>query len=135
MRAGYFMAHPSISSRSRISLSLIGEHKVEACLVIVITEGGLHDLVGRGDAGTTTDEANVVNLVLDLADLEVTASVVLDMTSRAFRFHRIANLERFEVLAHFAAVREARVHVGEVDLDDEVEVALLVVVRGRGVRT
>lgn len=45
---------------------LVGQHKVEAGLVIVITEGGLHDLVGGGDAGTTADEAHLIYLVFHL---------------------------------------------------------------------
>merc|ERR1712100_736746 len=100
---------------------------MEAGLVVVVTEGGLHYLVRRCDACATTDEPHVVDLVVNFADLEAATAHVLDVTNRPFGLDRIADFQRLKVLTHLAAVRKLRVFVREVDLDDEVEEPLLVV--------
>mmetsp|Transcript_22396 Transcript_22396/g.32805 ORF Transcript_22396/g.32805 Transcript_22396/m.32805 type:complete len:252 (+) Transcript_22396:125-880(+) len=96
---------------------LVGVQEEKFGGIIGVLECLLHDLVGRCDASSAADEAQLLNHSLVLVDLDPPVAKVREVSDGALDVNRVAKLERLEVLRHFAAVREARVGIAEVYLN------------------
>ena len=57
------------------------------------------------------------------------------MSRRSSEVDGRSQLHLLQILRHFAAVGESRMHIGEVDFDDEIHETQIVVGRRRSVRT
>lgn len=77
------------------------------------------------NAGAASKVANV-GLLLDWVSLwlEVSKAKVLDFASRALYGYSVSNFECLKILRHFATLREPRVHVCSVNLDNKIDETL-----------
>ena len=126
-------------AQQNVVFALVGEQQVRLRSVLRIAGDRLHQLVHRRNAGSTGDQADSLELVHDrlallvLSNGELAVALVLNPAGRSFHLHLVADVQRLQMLRHLTAVRELRVHVFEVDLDHELEVALRLVAGGRRV--
>ena len=123
------LAHQNVFGR------LVGVQEEKFGWIIGVLECLLHDLVGRCDASSAADEAQLLDHSLVLVDLDPPIAKVREVSDGALDVNRVANVHAFEVLRHFTSSRELGVHIRKIHLDDQVEIPYLVVTRRRRVRT
>lgn len=84
-------------------------------------------MIAWSNAGTSSDVTNLLLLMLELSllDVEVSPALVLKLAVWSLHEHFVANFHRFKVLSHCTSCWEFRVHILAVDLDHEVDSALL----------
>mmetsp|Transcript_14041 Transcript_14041/g.34308 ORF Transcript_14041/g.34308 Transcript_14041/m.34308 type:complete len:778 (-) Transcript_14041:634-2967(-) len=121
-----------VLAKQDVGGGLVGIEEHHLSLVLIVLENLPHHLVRGRDARSPADEPDLLGAPLVLAHHELPLAQVREVPKRPLHLDRVADGEAVEVLRHLAPVGEARVHVGEVDLDDELEVAHVVVAaRGR----
>jgi len=122
-----------------VAHGLVTENEGHLGLVLRIVSNRTDDLKHRGDASTAGDHSDLVHLDggsghdavgVDLSDGELTIALVDETTDGTKEADSLADFEVLEVVTH--ATRWMAAH-GGIDLDDEVDVALGVVVGDRSV--
>lgn len=90
------------------------------------------DPSGLAHLGSGLDSANILLVGFDA---EVPETVILEQSIGSSDINAVSNLHALEVLGHFSTVRELGMSVLEVNLDDELEIAEIIVRRDRCVRS